>query len=70
MLIRILCDFLSFFQFFSYVFSVIFVLWENRVCSTYFHGFLRNFVVFANQISKDRLTLRSGWRGSLGHRNA
>ena len=70
-LILILCDFvLFFFSFFFNAFSDIFVLWENRVCSSYFHGFLRNFVVFANQISKDRLTLRSGWRGSLGHRNA
>ena len=58
-----------FFIFFN-AFSDIFVLLENRVCSSYLHSFLRNFVVFANQISKDRLTLRSGWRGSLGHRNA
>ena len=62
--------FLLFFERFFYVFSVIFVLWENCVCSTYFFSFLENLVVFANQISKNRLTLRFGWRGSLGHRNA
>ena len=44
-------DFYGFFVVFwplFYVFSVISVLLESRVCPSYFHGFLAIFVVFAN----------------------
>ena len=46
LLIRILCDFfVVVFLTFFYVFSVIFVLWENRVCSTH-SSFFRKFCRF------------------------
>ena len=41
-------DFLVVFWPLFYVFSVISLLLQNRICPSYFHGFLANFVDFAN----------------------